>query len=127
MGTRTVNEVSVSMVQIYMEQIHDMLVELKDMGYANLKQRETKGKGVYIENALFLPAKSSEEMKQLIENGKTNMLILQTNMSQASSRKYIVIQLVLKQTTFDEEGKLEHERNSTINLTEMAGSERIQL
>ena len=40
-----------------------MLVELKDIGYANLKQRETKEKGVYIENALFLPAKSSEEMK----------------------------------------------------------------
>ena len=125
MGTRTVNEVSVSMVQIYYENIYDMLVETKNM--TKLRLRETKEQGVYIENALFLPAKSSDEMKQIIENGLTNMRILSTKMGVVSSKRYVVIQLVLKQTTLDEEGKLEHERSSTINLTEMAGSESINL
>ena len=58
-------EVKVSMVEIYMEKVHDLI----NPSIQNLKIREEKGKGVYIENVTEIYVSDEGEVYEILVTG----------------------------------------------------------
>lgn len=109
-------DIKVSMFQIYMEKIEDLL-DHKD----NLKIRESKISGIYVEGLTEVPAKSEEELFQIMEFGKKNSMIRVTHMSMSSSRIHSLFMLSVTSKNIETES----ERKSKLFLVDLAGSERM--
>jgi hypothetical protein len=62
-------------------------------------------------------------IEKLIEQGNANKTIAETKMNATSSRAHTIVELVFKQTFKNEKGNL-MQRQSIINLIDLAGSER---
>ena len=77
-------QVRVSMVEIYMEQVHDLI----NPAQQNLKIREEKGKGVYIENVTEIYVSDEDEVYQILDKGSQNRSISATDMNARSSRSH---------------------------------------
>ncbi|GAB5364343.1 hypothetical protein AAMO2058_000961500 [Amorphochlora amoebiformis] len=111
--------VQVSYVEIYMEKIKDLI----DPSKSNLKLRETKGKGVYIQDVTSVFVSSSEEVYSLIELGSANRAIGSTEMNAESSRSHSVFILKVGQMDSSEGGS---NKNATLFLVDLAGSEKVR-
>ena len=77
-------EVKVSMVEIYMEKVHDLI----NPSIQNLKIREEKGKGVYIENVTEIFVADVAEVYEILITGSENRSISATDMNARSSRSH---------------------------------------
>jgi hypothetical protein len=87
--------------------------------------REDKKKGVYVQDAKFVPVSSYEEIAASVDMGTNNRTIAATDMNATSSRAHTVVQIRFTQKQFNmETGKPERELQSNINLIDLAGSER---
>ncbi len=64
-----------------------------------------------------------ESILKLIEQGNVNKTIAETKMNATSSRAHTIVELVFKQTFRNESGNL-MQRQASINLIDLAGSER---
>lgn len=71
-----------------------------------------------------MPVSSYEEIQNQIDMGTSNRAIGQTNMNATSSRAHTVSQVTFTQKFFDEDGTPLNKRVSSINLIDLAGSER---
>jgi kinesin family member 5 len=109
----------VSYVEIYMERVKDLL----DPAKQNLRIRETKGKGVWIQDVTTMYVSTEEEIYQLLELGATNRAIASTEMNSESSRSHSVFILHVGQT--DPEKGIN--RQSKLFLVDLAGSEKVDL
>lgn len=69
--------VKVSMVEIYMERIRDLLDHMK----SNLKIHEEKGKGVYIQDLTEMYIGNEFEVYDMMKIGNKNRAIGVTNMN----------------------------------------------
>ena len=116
--------VSISMIEIYNEKVQDLFTKPEKRPKEGLNVREHPQKGVYVEGAVFVPVTSYQQISNQIDIGTENRTIGSTNMNATSSRAHTVTQLVFKQKFFDENGKPERELVSSINLIDLAGSER---
>lgn len=76
--------VKVSMVEIYMEKVHDLI----NPEAQNLKIREEKGKGVFIENVKEEYVSEENEVYELMMIGNQNKAIGATDMNARSSRSH---------------------------------------
>jgi hypothetical protein len=65
-----------------------------------------------------------ETIEKLIEQGNKNKSIAATSMNSVSSRAHTIVELVFKQVFKNESGSL-MQRESIINLIDLAGSERV--
>lgn len=63
-------------------------------------------------------------IQKLIEQGNKNKSIAATSMNATSSRAHTIVELVFKQTFKNETGNV-MQRDSIINLIDLAGSERV--
>ncbi|OMJ89918.1 hypothetical protein SteCoe_7806 [Stentor coeruleus] len=107
----------VSYCEIYMENIRDLLNPVK----SNLKIRENKTQGIYIENLTDVGVVSEGEVFDLMKFGDKNREVSATNMNAGSSRSHSIFILSVMQTNSqDLSAKL-----SKLYLVDLAGSEKV--
>ena len=83
--------VKISMVEIYMERIRDLMDTSKD----NLKVHEEKGKGVYIAEVTETYVAEECEVFEVMKLGNKNRAICATNMNDESSRSHSIFILTI--------------------------------
>ena len=109
--------VKVSMVEIYMEKIRDLIDPKKDY----LRIHEEKGKGVYMQGVEEVYISSETEVYDLMKLGNSNRSIASTNMNAESSRSHsLFILTVTQNNTADLSCKV-----GRLYLVDLAGSEKI--
>ena len=117
--------VSASMLEIYNEQVQDLLVHPSNRVQGGLKVREDPKKGVFVENLTQEACNTYEEINQLIQLGNKHRTVAATNMNATSSRAHTVITISFTQIFYEETtGKPLNRKQSNINLVDLAGSER---
>ncbi|XP_041105316.1 kinesin-like protein KIF28P [Polyodon spathula] len=112
------HQVSFSMLEIYNEQVVDLLSKSKAPG--GLKVREDQQRGFYVEGLKLVPCESYGQIERLMEQGTRARTTASTNMNACSSRSHMVITIQLKQICTKENLT----KQSNINLVDLAGSER---
>ena len=87
-------QVKVSMIEIYMEKVHDLI----NPSAQNLKIRQEKSKGVYIENVTEIYVSEEGEVYQLMVQGSQNRSISATDMNARSSRSHTCFIVTVQQS-----------------------------
>ncbi|CAM4538559.1 kinesin-like protein KIF28 [Caretta caretta] len=111
-------QVTFSMLEIYNEQVIDLLSETKKPG--GLKVREDQQQGFYVDGLKLVPCDSYTQIERLMEQGTKIRTTASTSMNATSSRSHMVITIQFKQIFLDEDIT----KQSIINLVDLAGSER---
>ncbi|CAH1114393.1 unnamed protein product [Psylliodes chrysocephalus] len=109
--------VSVRYLEIYMEEIRDLL-RIKNNKTHEL--REVTGQGVVVTNLHSQTCQSAKDMLRAMKIGNQNRTTGTTNMNEHSSRSHAIFQIVIE---------MAEERSKTmkvgkLNLVDLAGSER---
>ncbi|XP_063729758.1 kinesin-like protein KIF13A [Symsagittifera roscoffensis] len=113
-------KVEMSYMEIYNEKVHDLLDPRS--GKSNLKVREHKILGPYVDGLSKLAVTSSEDIYDLIEVGNRSRTVAATNMNSESSRSHAVFTIFLSQQITNKQ--MTGEKASRISLVDLAGSER---
>ncbi|XP_016061645.1 PREDICTED: kinesin-like protein KIF18A isoform X1 [Miniopterus natalensis] len=109
---------AVSYLEVYNEQIRDLLVNS-----GPLAVREDAQKGVVVQGLTLHQPKSSEEILQLLDSGNKNRTQHPTDMNATSSRSHAVFQIYLRQQ--DKTASIDQNvRIAKMSLIDLAGSER---
>ncbi|XP_006864966.1 PREDICTED: kinesin-like protein KIF18A [Chrysochloris asiatica] len=109
---------TVSYLEVYNEQIRDLLVNS-----GPLAVREDAQKGVVVQGLTIHQPKSSEEILQLLDNGNKNRTQHPTDINATSSRSHAVFQIYLRQQ--DRTASINQSvRIAKMSLIDLAGSER---
>ena len=111
-------EVKVSMVEIYMEKVHDLI----NPSIQNLKIREEKGKGVYIENVTEIFVADVAEVYEILITGSENRSISATDMNARSSRSHTCLIVTVTQSN----KRTYSSKTGQLYLVDLAGSERTE-
>ena len=85
--------IKVAIVEIYCEKIRDLL----DISKADLKIREDKTRGVYIQDVTERYVSEEGEVYNLMRIGNSNRAISATNMNEGSSRSHSLFMLNINQ------------------------------
>ncbi|CAK9004239.1 unnamed protein product [Durusdinium trenchii] len=115
-------EVMVSMVEIYNEQVQDLLVPPKDRPKKGLEIRESQQLGIYIGGVSRRPVDSYASIEAVVEEGTENRTVGATLMNATSSRAHTVLTIEFKQVS--QAGGQQGQKLSLINLVDLAGSEK---
>tara|TARA_B110001452_G_C15149854_1_gene400193 strand:+ start:75 stop:1064 length:990 start_codon:yes stop_codon:yes gene_type:complete len=123
---RTVYTIRVSFAQIYNEQIDDLIKPRN----SNLKLRPG---GHEVEGLSLVECKSAEQLLQLLEAGRKNLVYAETKMNKTSSRSHAVLQIFIsrRQRVLDASGVAAGSMQATqltgkLSLVDLAGSERVK-
>ncbi|CAG9327700.1 unnamed protein product [Blepharisma stoltei] len=118
-------KVSASMLEIYNEQVQDLLQPPQNRVKGGLKIREDPKKGVFVEGLIEQPCSSYEEISAVLDRGNKSRTVAATQMNATSSRAHTVLTISFTQIFYDEAtGKPLNRKQSNINLVDLAGSER---
>ncbi|KAM5132498.1 kinesin-like protein KIF18B [Mantella aurantiaca] len=111
-------EVVISYLEVYNEQIQDLL-EPK----GSLAIREDPQKGVVVQGLSLHQPKSAEQLLQMLANGNLNRTQHPTDANASSSRSHAVFQIYVKQQ--DRTASISQDiRVAKMSLIDLAGSER---
>uniref|UniRef100_A0A8C4VIB8 Kinesin-like protein n=1 Tax=Gopherus evgoodei TaxID=1825980 RepID=A0A8C4VIB8_9SAUR len=110
--------VAVSYLEVYNEQIRDLLVNS-----GPLAVREDTQKGVVVQGLTLHQPKCAEEILQMLDYGNKNRTQHPTDMNASSSRSHAVFQIYLRQQ--DKTASIsQNVRIAKMSLIDLAGSER---
>jgi len=115
-GTR----IAVSCLEIYMEQIHDLLGVAGAVGtetIPSLPLRELPNGGVYVPDLTKRYVRTQAEIQQLWRRAESQRAVAATLMNNRSSRSHCILQLSVEQPN----GLL-----ALFNVVDLAGSERVK-
>ncbi|KAL0482030.1 centromere-associated protein CenpE [Acrasis kona] len=119
--------VRASYIEIYNENIVDLLQEAKQL--ETLKIHEDVQRGVYVGNLKEQVTQRPEDAVQLMEQGERLRHFGGTNMNEKSSRSHTIFRLCIESREMieckNEEPQYGPIRVSTLNLVDLAGSERV--
>ncbi|EDV26227.1 uncharacterized protein TRIADDRAFT_23272, partial [Trichoplax adhaerens] len=125
-GDTTEFEINFSMLEIYNEQVRDLLnPKGPSVQKGGLKIRQHPSKGFYVEELKNVPVTSYKDIENRMEEGTRNRTIAATNMNATSSRAHTIVAITFKQKT-KAKGNQSMTRTSTMNLVDLAGSERAE-
>ncbi len=114
-------QITVSMLEIYNEQIRDLLTTKAAKG--GLKLRSKLGIGNYVDGLSVQPVRSYAEVSAAMDEGTKNRTVASTKMNNSSSRAHTVFTIHF--TTFSQQSAgVRMETTAKINLVDLAGSER---
>ncbi|KAL8616438.1 hypothetical protein ACOMHN_041041 [Nucella lapillus] len=120
-GSATEFEVTFSMLEIYNEQVRDLLdAKSKKSG---LRIRQHPKHGFYADGLQVVPVVSYPDIEKRIEEGTTNRTVAATNMNATSSRAHTIVGITFLQKFKNAAGE-ETTKSAVINLVDLAGSER---
>ncbi|CAG9310172.1 unnamed protein product [Blepharisma stoltei] len=109
--------VRVSYSEIYMEKIRDLLAPEHD----NLKIRENKIMGVYVEGITESYTSTGDEVFEWMKYGTKNRTVGANNMNMKSSRSHAIFSMTVSQTN-----KLDYTtRIAKLHMVDLAGSEKV--
>ncbi|XP_021031486.1 kinesin-like protein KIF28P [Mus caroli] len=111
-------QVMFSMLEIYNEQIRDLLSRTKAPG--GLRVREDQQLGFFVEGLKWVPCENYAQIEKLVEQGSKIRMTASTNMNASSSRSHMLIAIQFKQVFLD----TALTKQSSINMVDLAGSER---
>eukprot|EP01071_Lankesteria_metandrocarpae_P008774 Lankesteria_metandrocarpae@DN5051_c0_g1_i1.p1 len=111
---------TLSVMEIYMENVHDLLCPARSRKKENLKIREDPSRGVFVEGITELTVITQDEILDALAIGQGNRAVGDTNMNQFSSRSHLVCTISVR-----------HKNNITLtqrvgklHLVDLAGSEK---
>lgn len=110
--------IQVSYVEIYLEKIRDLLNPIND----NLEIRESRYRGVWIEDITEVYVSSFEEAIKVIRKGELNRTVAATAMNAQSSRSHSILNINLTQTNT----KTQDKTTSRMVFVDLAGSEKAE-
>jgi len=110
--------VKASYLEIYMEKIKDLLDPVKN----NLKVREEKSKGIWVEGATEVYVSSEQEVLEVIRAGTQNRVIAATQMNAESSRSHSLFILNVLQRNLKDGSQ----KSGKLYLVDLAGSEKVE-
>ncbi|XP_078664798.1 kinesin-like protein KIF13A isoform X6 [Branchiostoma floridae x Branchiostoma belcheri] len=115
-------KVEVSYMEIYNEKVRDLL----DPGTTkhNLKVREHKILGPYVDGLQVLAVTKYEDIEKLMNEGNKSRTVAATSMNEESSRSHAVFNIIVTQTLKDLASGVTGEKVSKVSLVDLAGSER---
>eukprot|EP00730_Choanoeca_flexa_P004716 TRINITY_DN11781_c0_g1_i2.p1 TRINITY_DN11781_c0_g1~~TRINITY_DN11781_c0_g1_i2.p1 ORF type:complete len:975 (+),score=271.67 TRINITY_DN11781_c0_g1_i2:494-3418(+) len=116
-------QVTFSMLEIYNEQVRDLLAHERVKG--GMKVRQHPKKGFYVENLRVVPVSNYADIEARIEEGTKNRTIAATNMNATSSRAHTIVTVNFAQKLQNEDN-VNMTKSSSINLVDLAGSERAE-
>jgi centromeric protein E len=138
---RSENTVKVSYVEIYNEELRDLLTDKRKNSALTI--REDKRGSITVENLKEVAVRSLEQLMEVFRVGEANKSIGSTKMNDRSSRSHAILKITIeKKTTFNALEKENAEVNgspsgkagsfvvktsSTLNLVDLAGSESVRL
>ncbi|XP_035176393.1 kinesin-like protein KIF28P [Oxyura jamaicensis] len=111
-------QITFSMLEIYNEQVTDLLSKTKKPG--GLKIREDQHQGFYVDGLKSVPCDNYAQIERLMDQGNKMRTTATTTMNASSSRSHMVVTIQFKQIFLDEAIT----KQSVINLVDLAGSER---
>ncbi|XP_060523746.1 kinesin-like protein Klp68D [Cylas formicarius] len=109
--------VSVRYIEIYMEEIRDLL-RIKSTKSHEL--RELPDSGVVVTNLHSQTCQSAKDMLKAMRNGNFNRTTGATNMNEHSSRSHAIFQIIIEMAEVDSKTM----KVGKLNLVDLAGSER---
>ena len=109
--------VKVSIVEIYMEKIKDLISPEKH----NLKIREDRARGIYIEDVTEAYVSQESEVFELMRLGNAHRAISATNMNEVSSRSHSIFILSIHQNNLHDLSA----KTGKLYLVDLAGSEKV--
>ena len=115
--------VSCQFVEIYMEDVMDLLVPAKTTDRPKLQLKETAEGAIFVAGASKYTVRSSAELLSWLEKGKENRKVGATNMNAGSSRSHCIFTITVETSEVRDDGQ-EHIRVGKLNLVDLAGSER---
>eukprot|EP00928_Gymnodinium_smaydae_P045377 TRINITY_DN3025_c1_g4_i1.p1 TRINITY_DN3025_c1_g4~~TRINITY_DN3025_c1_g4_i1.p1 ORF type:complete len:706 (+),score=208.90 TRINITY_DN3025_c1_g4_i1:208-2325(+) len=121
-GDSVTYEVTCSMIEIYNETVHDLLILPQNRTAKGLDIRESKLLGTYIDGVTQRKVESYEEIEEAIEEATDHRTVGSTLMNATSSRAHTVVTINFKQ--FTNLDGVKSQKVSTINLVDLAGSEK---
>ncbi|XP_039139627.1 kinesin-like protein KIN-7L [Dioscorea cayenensis subsp. rotundata] len=118
--------IRVSYMEIYNEEINDLLV----LGNQKLPIHESLERGVYVAGLREEIVNNTDQVLELIKLGETNRHFGETNMNARSSRSHTIFRMVIESsvkntTSSGDVSDTDAIRVSVLNLVDLAGSERI--
>lgn len=123
-GTKTEFEVTFSMLEIYNEQVRDLLNPSSNKK-GGLKVREHPKKGFYVEALKQTPVQSYQEIEDRMDEGTRNRTVAATQMNATSSRAHTIVGIKFTQKSINDAGQ-EMAKTAVCNLVDLAGSERAE-
>jgi len=114
-------QLTASILEIYNDEVHDLL-DPAQKGSEQKKMDVRQGpNGVFVPDLTWVPVPDAEAIISLSDNAKSNRTVVATKMNQESSRSHLILTVKIAG-----ENKVTGELvKSTINLIDLAGSERI--
>eukprot|EP00330_Aristerostoma_sp_ATCC50986_P005625 CAMPEP_0114592784 /NCGR_PEP_ID=MMETSP0125-20121206/14525_1 /TAXON_ID=485358 ORGANISM="Aristerostoma sp., Strain ATCC 50986" /NCGR_SAMPLE_ID=MMETSP0125 /ASSEMBLY_ACC=CAM_ASM_000245 /LENGTH=223 /DNA_ID=CAMNT_0001791603 /DNA_START=637 /DNA_END=1308 /DNA_ORIENTATION=+ len=100
-----------------MEKIRDLFSPEK----TNLKVREDKSKGIYIEDATECYVSEENDVFELMKLGNSHRAISATNMNEGSSRSHMLFMMSIHQNNLHEMSA----KTGKLYLVDLAGSEKV--
>eukprot|EP00656_Telonema_subtile_P046713 TRINITY_DN5325_c0_g1_i9.p1 TRINITY_DN5325_c0_g1~~TRINITY_DN5325_c0_g1_i9.p1 ORF type:complete len:576 (+),score=179.76 TRINITY_DN5325_c0_g1_i9:214-1941(+) len=112
----TTARVELAFFEIYNETLVDLIGSGRD-----LRVRESKGRGVYVEGLVKITVKTASEIKELIDLGIAKRSVTATAMNEHSSRSHSVLQIQVSPQYVDSTSR----SSACLFLADLAGSERV--
>eukprot|EP01135_Chromosphaera_perkinsii_P002471 Nk52_evm77s223 gene=Nk52_evmTU77s223 len=112
--------VRASYMEIYMEEIRDLLSKTSKK---KLDLRENPDVGVYVKDLSTFVVKSADEIERIMTIGNKNRAVGSTNMNERSSRSHAIFTVTIERCELGVDEK-DHIRVGKLNLVDLAGSER---
>jgi len=112
-------DLKLSMLEIYKENLYDLLNP--DTISSQLKVKEHPKNGVYIENLTKEYISTFEELLFYIEKADNERVTAETGLNKTSSRSHLLLILEVIQKLPDNS-----ERIGTLNMIDLAGSEKVR-
>jgi kinesin family member 5 len=109
--------VKVSMMEIYMEKIRDLLDPSKN----NMMVKVDKGKGIYVHDLTERYIGSDLDVYDIMKIGNENRKVASTSMNDQSSRSHSIFVMTIHQTNLDDQTC----KTGMLYLVDLAGSEKV--
>ncbi len=115
--------VRISFLEIYNEDIRDLLVKPIKNAKGGLELKENPDVGVYVKDLSTFVVKNVGEMDQLMDVGNKHRSVGSTLMNATSSRSHSIFTITIESSEKREDGE-DHIVVGKLNLVDLAGSER---
>ena len=111
-----------SYLEIYNEEIHDLLIDYGRGAPAKLELKEDPNKGVYVKDLNCIIVKSIPEIEKAMNFGTNNRKVAETQMNATSSRSHSIFTIYIE--TGEQINGEQRIKAGKLNLVDLAGSER---